>query len=107
MIRRPPRSTLFPYTTLFRSNRRQVLPSTPWRVSCATRLAAHGRLEPRKHAPWHLRLDRHMPVGRHVAEDVSDSVEVRDPLSIACVVRVELERDRRGVEGEADFHRRD
>src|SRR3712207_8038744 len=25
MIRRPPRSTLFPYTTLFRSNRRFVL----------------------------------------------------------------------------------
>src|SRR3712207_7410695 len=26
MIRRPPRSTLFPYTTLFRSRERQVLP---------------------------------------------------------------------------------
>src|SRR2546430_5119077 len=25
MIRRPPRSTLFPYTTLFRSNRRELL----------------------------------------------------------------------------------
>src|SRR5947199_7195657 len=25
MIRRPPRSTLFPYTTLFRSNRRRIL----------------------------------------------------------------------------------
>src|SRR2546430_13177300 len=29
MIRRPPRSTLFPYTTLFRS------PSTPWHPSCS------------------------------------------------------------------------
>src|SRR5712672_4868538 len=27
MIRRPPRSTLFPYTTLFRSRRRTVRPS--------------------------------------------------------------------------------
>src|SRR5690349_23994847 len=27
MIRRPPRSTLFPYTTLFRSNRPRRLPS--------------------------------------------------------------------------------
>src|SRR2546430_10118865 len=26
MIRRPPRSTLFPYTTLFRSQRREVVP---------------------------------------------------------------------------------
>src|SRR5256885_12939607 len=31
MIRRPPRSTLFPYTTLFRSWRGAVLPSKdPW-----------------------------------------------------------------------------
>src|SRR2546430_3513897 len=27
MIRQPPRSTLFPYTTLFRSHKRQALPS--------------------------------------------------------------------------------
>src|SRR6478752_9167531 len=32
MIRRPPRSTLFPYTTLFRSRRAAGPPrSTPWR----------------------------------------------------------------------------
>src|SRR5260370_5752533 len=29
MIRRPPRSTLFPYTTLFRSRRRNEAPQTP------------------------------------------------------------------------------
>src|SRR3712207_8978649 len=29
MIRRPPRSTLFPYTTLFRSPRRRGLPAEP------------------------------------------------------------------------------
>src|SRR3712207_8004569 len=29
MIRRPPRSTLFPYTTLFRSTGRDVLPQSP------------------------------------------------------------------------------
>ena len=39
MIRRPPRSTLFPYTTLFRSvvrskrSRRWILPSLPWKES--------------------------------------------------------------------------
>src|SRR5215216_7100055 len=37
MIRRPPRSTLFPYTTLFRSPR-------PWPVRCRTdRRAGPGR----------------------------------------------------------------
>src|SRR3712207_8475090 len=29
MIRRPPRSTLFPYTTLFRSNRERAAPDQP------------------------------------------------------------------------------
>src|SRR5258708_18130278 len=37
MIRRPPRSTLFPYTTLFRSESIQVQP--PERVSAAGQLA--------------------------------------------------------------------
>src|SRR5258708_25002373 len=35
MIRRPPRSTLFPYTTLFRSHR-----DSPWRTSPRTDLLA-------------------------------------------------------------------
>src|SRR2546426_8285442 len=30
MIRRPPRSTLFPYTTLFRSRLRRARNATPW-----------------------------------------------------------------------------
>src|SRR5260221_8342812 len=35
MIRRPPRSTLFPYTTLFRSGREEY--SRPWKSArCAT-----------------------------------------------------------------------
>src|SRR5215471_19533704 len=47
MIRRPPRSTLFPYTTLFRSRRRRSRASgtscrrrtcTPWRDRKSTRL---------------------------------------------------------------------
>src|SRR2546426_7426670 len=52
MIRRPPRSTLFPYTTLFRSARarpaarRRAFPAhqAPWRVG-------HARDRPRKIAP--------------------------------------------------------
>src|SRR5438105_5747580 len=51
MIRRPPRSTLFPYTTLFRSPRaRRAL--SPWSRRVETRharaaqnLAAHRRIE--------------------------------------------------------------
>src|SRR2546428_6809418 len=35
MIRRPPRSTLFPYTTLFRSR-------PPWGTLCRTRMMCRG-----------------------------------------------------------------
>src|SRR2546430_10123078 len=38
MIRRPPRSTLFPYTTLFRSTNCRIGPSTRLRGSWARRL---------------------------------------------------------------------
>src|SRR6266550_7564827 len=34
MIRRPPRSTLFPYTTLFRSRRRPAWRGCRWRSAC-------------------------------------------------------------------------
>src|SRR5256885_8000521 len=36
MIRRPPRSTLFPYTTLFRSHRSSSSPAPPWPSSTPT-----------------------------------------------------------------------
>src|SRR3712207_5219040 len=44
MIRRPPRSTLFPYTTLFRSNGR----SPSWRDSAAS--SRPGERDPKKGA---------------------------------------------------------
>src|SRR2546430_4730634 len=50
MIRRPPRSTLFPYTTLFRSrenrNRRGSLHPRPWRAGDTTLLRIGGRAVP-------------------------------------------------------------
>src|SRR3989475_3315990 len=47
MIRRPPRSTLFPYTTLFRSDSRSVAPRPP---SCSARIpsSARARVRDRK-----------------------------------------------------------
>src|SRR5260370_21517130 len=60
MIRRPPRSTLFPYTTLFRSPASPPhsgsLPSI--RISCRLplrRFSAHGPANP---TAWTGRLDR-------------------------------------------------
>src|SRR5258705_1725311 len=53
MIRRPPRSTLFPYTTLFRSQlfiiqHGRVFHSSPWAMESAQRpnsVCAHSRSE--------------------------------------------------------------
>src|SRR3712207_8480797 len=50
MIRRPPRSTLFPYTTLFRSSR-------------GTEELVHA------HRTHHRRLARHRPRHRHAPAD--------------------------------------
>src|SRR3989442_6157014 len=64
MIRRPPRSTLFPYTTLFRSSStREDPPPTPnrasgrrWRGSTAPHPHPPSRRRPATvPAPWNLR----------------------------------------------------
>src|SRR2546425_7809732 len=46
MIRRPPRSTLFPYTTLFRSDHALPQPWEPAESSVHLLRRRHGRLEP-------------------------------------------------------------
>src|SRR5947199_5725581 len=58
MIRRPPRSTLFPYTTLFRSNETPrnvagVVPSVPVNVN-QLRQARSGKLLQCRHQPIHI-----------------------------------------------------
>src|SRR2546425_13306727 len=63
MIRRPPRSTLFPYTTLFRS---LVVPEVPPEVE--VRGQVHGRLD-------ELEPGLHQ-VGRDAAERVHEVVDV-------------------------------
>src|SRR3712207_7855835 len=46
MIRRPPRSTLFPYTTLFRSRRRRLGADAPVRAA-----EVHGAVRDARRAP--------------------------------------------------------
>src|SRR2546429_6574522 len=70
MIRRPPRSTLFPYTTLFRSRlwclagslrvRGQHCSSALWRLAAAARNGLDG--EPSGRAP-HARFDLSLHLG--------------------------------------------
>src|SRR5579872_7603606 len=62
MIRRPPRSTLFPYTTLFRSFGASPLPeaaASPCTHSCSERSEEHtSELQSRPHLVCRLLLEK-------------------------------------------------
>src|SRR3712207_851422 len=101
MIRRPPRSTLFPYTTLFRSvvgrdeARRGRLPP----AGRERRLADDGEGEGVAVVAERQRVDR---AGRLDARKLAhaldeEAVEVRDLLVRVVAHRGERERGRQGV----------
>src|SRR2546427_1674347 len=52
MIRRPPRSTLFPYTTLFRSIPHNGNSIRPWERSAVSQVCPRGALANRPKAPF-------------------------------------------------------
>src|SRR2546430_7591262 len=56
MIRRPPRSTLFPYTTLFRSCRQWARPGPRLQERLDTRCGRHWR---RAELRWKVRSEEH------------------------------------------------
>src|SRR5215475_15795702 len=60
MIRRPPRSTLFPYTTLFRSECTAVVPDTGWyQPALACRSEEHtSELQSRENLVCRLLLEK-------------------------------------------------
>src|SRR5258708_23263573 len=75
MIRRPPRSTLFPYTTLFRSRR----PRLRWR-----RPPARCRCPPRPPPRWRPRPP---PPGRPRSEEHTS--ELQSPDHLVCRLLLE------------------
>src|SRR2546427_8462217 len=76
MIRRPPRSTLFPYTTLFRSQVTQQAANHIWSESCTS-----YRWEWQSHKPLWLLLLRvyelEAPQKLEVLEDYTDRKSTR------------------------------
>src|SRR6266536_1150914 len=96
MIRRPPRSTLFPYTTLFRSpsprRTRSCSPARPWsrrrrrseehtselqsRVDLVCRLLLEKKKERERHEPRARQLSYQMTTKR-VEVSIADSLCVR------------------------------
>src|SRR5258707_5480548 len=86
MIRRPPRSTLFPYTTLFRSLLRPALP------------------RPRRNAAAHPRLPADV---RDLEQDLLDRRVRLRPVAAAAPVRgAEVHPQRRACAAEALGRRR-
>src|SRR5438876_2531557 len=91
MIRRPPRSTLFPYTTLFRSRRVpllwSVLPRSclPWR--------SRGSCRYRRAAPW---VGWTAPRGRRSEEHTS---ELQSPVHLVCRLLLEKKKEDNALAG--------
>src|SRR2546426_6657084 len=91
MIRRPPRSTLFPYTTLFRSRRLR---------DAAVRSFPHGRGGP---AAAGVRV---RPRGRHrfLRRSEEHTSELQSPCNLVC--RLLLEKKKKKIYTHADHNAR-
>src|SRR3989454_3775869 len=84
MIRRPPRSTLFPYTTLFRSPRRRTHP--PARPDVAGGEAASRRVHP-------IAGTREITTGVVLVRSEEHTSELQSPCNLVC--RLLLEKKKR------------
>src|SRR5260370_15165107 len=87
MIRRPPRSTLFPYTTLFRSQlaRRRLLPLRP----LLGRLARHHPEHPLQD-PAERVVVQVQPVGLRRSEEHTS--ELQSHLNLVCRLLLEKKK---------------
>src|SRR5205809_3698253 len=93
MFRRPPRSTLFPYTTLFRSNALELLPAQ-----------LHWGLLPLVvvMALLKLRLDGRPPHLALVARSEEHTSELQSRLHLVC--RLLLEKKKKNTENKPQRH---
>src|SRR5438067_10701244 len=94
MIRRPPRSTLFPYTTLFRSTRRRT-PNYSRRIRGRVGGASLRRCQPRANRrpadwPYHDRSEEH-------------TSELQSRFDLVC--RLLLEKKNRKEKKQTRYHK--
>src|SRR2546426_8950645 len=91
MIRRPPRSTLFPYTTLFRSRDRAIDVVEP-----ASGSRGHGRIFNRVVEYYQARASGARPStrGRPMAPDRSEehTSELQSPCNLVCRLLLEKKK---------------
>src|SRR2546423_10508680 len=96
MIRRPPRSTLFPYTTLFRSVARQIRRIALRGPRLVDDVDVGRRLEARAHRPEHLV----QVAGVDVLVDRSEehTSELQSLAYLVCRLLLEKKKDAGEVE---------
>src|SRR5256885_9770492 len=82
MIRRPPRSTLFPYTTLFRS------PASNCPACCVPTTPATGTAHPGPRV-WRCALHE-VPDGRYRSEEHTS--ELQSPCNLVCRLLLEKKK---------------
>src|SRR5258708_25356651 len=91
MIRRPPRSTLFPYTTLFRSDDRRrgqgVGEGGPGALLGAPRRALRGRTSPERHRQGHEPTARRLTV-----RSEEHTSELQSPDHLVCRLLLEKKK---------------
>src|SRR2546430_11679463 len=94
MIRRPPRSTLFPYTTLFRSLAREREELPPRRLRVPARQPEPGRADRRrgKRQPEHDRGARHRRPDVHRSEEHTS--ELQSQSNLVCRLLLEKKNKR-------------
>src|SRR5256885_3886124 len=90
MIRRPPRSTLFPYTTLFRSHDEKEIRGTAEIVSGRAKLA---QLDPQHQiAAREMICDKALPVWRKDRSEEHTS-ELQSPCNLVCRLLLEKKKN--------------
>src|SRR5688572_31873002 len=87
MIRRPPRSTLFPYTTLFRSDEDIAFPLR----KLIARIERHARYRDRRHPEHDRRLELFVrgPLGLRSEEHTS---ELQSQSNLVCRLLLEKKK---------------
>src|SRR4051812_49871311 len=88
MIRRPPRSTLFPYTTLFRSQRSYAL-------------ERNRRLDPRDHALYRREHDRRYNAWR----SEEHTSELQSHVNLVCRLLLEKKKEQPRETANVSRHR--
>src|SRR5438876_11709091 len=81
MIRRPPRSTLFPYTTLFRSEEAKILQQ----VALSKQTRIRGRFRER-------RREIGGPFGSEFARSEEHTSELQSPVHLVCRLLLEKKK---------------